>query len=250
MTKKIFAVIIAFVFCISMSVSASAYYDEYVFAPDNLLSDSELTELNGYAESIESNYGYTVVFCIVNDTEGLSCYDYAREVASDYTDAENLIVFVNNTEEDVYDFYTFGDEAESLDNELLGEIFAVYNSDNSYFGGVSSLYASVEDVLENNSESIRVDDNSEDEELDDIYADSDEPKSISTQIVLIPVCLAVGIFIGFLIIKSIASKNISVKMQKNATIYTRSGSMTVTGSYDNFLYREVDRRAKPKNNKK
>lgn len=62
--------------------------------------------------------------------------------------------------------------------------------------------------------------------------------------------LAVGYGMGFLVIWSIASKNKSVRMQENATVYTRPGSFVVTGRYDNFLYKKVDRTAKPKSNDK
>ena len=55
---------------------------------------------------------------------------------------------------------------------------------------------------------------------------------------------------GFIIIFAIASKNKSVRMQKNATVYTRPGSMIITGSADNFLYNNVERKEKPKQENK
>ena len=111
------------------------------------------------------------------------------------------------------------------------------------------MYAATEEILENvpTDEFYVPSDDAEDEEYSETENKKDAPKG-KVSIIWIPICLAVGIFLGFLIIKSIASKNISVKMQKNATVYTRNGSMTVTGRSDNFLYKEVDRRAKPKNN--
>ena len=65
-------------------------------------------------------------------------------------------------------------------------------------------------------------------------------------IIWLPVSLVIGLLVGFLIINGIASKNKSVKMQENATVYTRPGSMVITGSADNFLYNNVERREKPK----
>ncbi len=58
--------------------------------------------------------------------------------------------------------------------------------------------------------------------------------------------LIAGYGIGFLVIWSIASKNKSVRMQKNATEYTRQGSFIITGQSDNFLYKDTQRTAKPK----
>ena len=46
MTKKIFALILAVLFCLSMSaVSASAYTQQYVYDPDYHLTDDEVYEL-------------------------------------------------------------------------------------------------------------------------------------------------------------------------------------------------------------
>lgn len=59
-----------------------------------------------------------------------------------------------------------------------------------------------------------------------------------------------GYVIGFLIIWSIASKNKSVRMQANATEYTRQGSLVITGRSDNFLYTDTQRTAKPKRDDK
>ena len=247
MAKKIFAVVIALMLCLYAVVSVSAYTEQYIICDtDNCLDASEISELEDYARSIEENYGYSVIFCIVNDLNGLSCYEYAQEIASEYTDAENTIVFVNDIQNDVYNYFTSGN-AEELDSSLFDGIYNVYNADESYFGGISSLYAATEEILENvpTDEFYVPSDDAENEEYTENKKDAPKGK---VSIIWIPICLGVGIFLGFLIIKSIASKNISVKMQKNATVYTRNGSMTVTGRSDNFLYKELDRRAKPKNN--
>mgnify|MGYP006898658680 CR=1 FL=1 len=49
MTKKIFALILAVMCCLSVGVSASAYTSQYVYDPEYNLTDSELNELNSYA---------------------------------------------------------------------------------------------------------------------------------------------------------------------------------------------------------
>lgn len=62
----------------------------------------------------------------------------------------------------------------------------------------------------------------------------------------IAICIIIGMAIGFIVMFSIASKNKSVRKQKNATVYTRPGSFVVTGSYDNFLYKNLEKTPKPK----
>ncbi|MGN0572496.1 MAG: TPM domain-containing protein, partial [Acutalibacteraceae bacterium] len=63
---------------------------------------------------------------------------------------------------------------------------------------------------------------------------------------LLIICVAFGMLAGFIIIKSIAGKNKSVRRQTNATVYTRPGSMVVTGSYDNFISKRVYKTPIPK----
>ena len=59
-------------------------------------------------------------------------------------------------------------------------------------------------------------------------------------------CIVIGMLAGFIIIKSIAGKNKSVRKQTNATVYTRPGSMVVTGSYDTFIGKRLYQTPKPK----
>lgn len=262
MTKKIFAIIVAVMLCLSVAVSASAYTWTYVYDPDYNLTDSEIAELHGYAESVEEDYGYSVIFCIVSDCEGMTCAEYAEDAYISFTDAENAIVFVHNTDEGVYDYYLAGGAA-ALDEALIDVMWNAYDTNDSYFGGLSSFYATAAEVIENippvvdtqtgDSETDNIEtDNAETatKKADETAENKDDDKKGTVSPIWIPICLLIGLLIGFVIINSIASKNISVKMQKNATVYTREGSMVLTGSADNFLYSEVDRREKPKNDEK
>lgn len=84
--------------------------------------------------------------------------------------------------------------------------------------------------------------------LNDNNATIDEASDSGHSVKTIVICVIAGMAIGFIINFSIASKNKSVRMQRNASVYTRPGSMILTGSADNFLYSNVERRAKPKQN--
>ena len=57
----------------------------------------------------------------------------------------------------------------------------------------------------------------------------------------------IGILLVFFVLRTIASANKSVIRKADAKDYVRNGSMVVTGSYDNFLFNNVTRVAKPKN---
>ena len=120
-----------------------------------------------------------------------------------------------------------------------------YDTNESYYGGIYACYEFAEEYLENGYSGGYVNDG------EPVYAgEADEPKTEKEKdgvsIIWLPVSLLIGLLVGFLIINGIASKNKSVKMQENATVYTRPGSMVITGSADNFLYNNVERREKPK----
>ncbi len=148
MTKKIFAILVAVMVCLSMVLSASAYTSQYVYDPDYHLSDNELYELNNYAASIENESGYAVIFCIISDNFGETNAAYAREAYDAYTDAENAIVYVHNTEEKVYDYYIEGDEKNIFNDNILNAMKTAYDTNESYYGGIMGFYAAAETALE------------------------------------------------------------------------------------------------------
>ena len=54
--KKIFAIVIALVLCLSCFISASAATQTYVYNPDGVITHSEADELANYARMIERTY--------------------------------------------------------------------------------------------------------------------------------------------------------------------------------------------------
>ena len=117
-----------------------------------------------------------------------------------------------------------------------------YDSNNSYFGGIEDYYIVAENLLEQGDVVIHND--------QETYITVDETDSSKSPVKTIILCIVIGMAMGFIIILAIASKNKSVRMQANATVYTRPGSFVVTGSYDNFLYKNLDKTPKPKQENK
>lgn len=148
MTKKIFAIIIAVVVCLSMTVSASAQTTQYIYDPDYHLTDSEIYELESYAANIERQNGYAIIFCIISDNGGMTLADFAEEACYSYTDTENAVVYVHDTEEELYDYYIAGDSKGIFSDSVLAAMETAYNSDKSYFGGLMGFYAAAEAALE------------------------------------------------------------------------------------------------------
>lgn len=148
MTKKIFAILIAVMVCLSMALSASAYTSQYVYDPEYNLSDSELYELNNYAAGIENKSGYALIFCIISDNGGMTNEEYAEEAYYSYTDSKDAVVFVHNETEKVYNYYIAGDEKGIFSESVIDAMRVAYDTNESYYGGIMGFYAAAETALE------------------------------------------------------------------------------------------------------
>ena len=148
MTKKIFAILIAVMVCLSMALSASAYTSQYVYDPEYNLSDSELYELNNYAAGIENKSGYALIFCIISDNGGMTNEEYAEEAYYSYTDSKDAVVFVHNETEKVYNYYIAGDEKGIFSEAVINAMKTAYDTNESYYGGIMGFYAAAETALE------------------------------------------------------------------------------------------------------
>ncbi len=250
MTKKLFAIIIAAIICVSFVFSASAYTQEYIIDYADKLSPSEIEELDLLAEKIEATYDVTVLFCITEGTGDITADEFSSGTYGDYTDNENGIIIVHDDWNKTYSVFSSGNADKYFSDAAVDSMIDAYDLNESYYGGIYACYELAEEYLKNGYSGGYV---YESEEF--VYAgEANEPKTENEKdgvsIIWLPVSLLIGLLIGFLIINGIASKNKSVKMQENATVYTRSGSMVITGSADNFLYNNVERREKPKQTEK
>ena len=148
MTKKIFAILVAVIVCLSMALSASAYTSQYVYDPEYNLSDSELYELNNYAAGIENKSGYALIFCIISDNGGMTNEEYAEEAYYSYTDSKDAVIFVHNETEKVYNYYIAGDEKGIFSEAVIDAMRVAYDTNESYYGGIMGFYAAAETALE------------------------------------------------------------------------------------------------------
>ena len=244
MTKKIFAIIIAVVISFTFVVSASA--DTYMHVADNAnkLSASEHEELENIAIKLENTYGICVMICIADETTGMYDDAYAEWIYTGNTDNENGILLLHNDGENTYAVFTSGNADEIFDDEAIAEMRDAYDSNDSYYGGIYGYYQLAEEYLEDGCYSNGNSDN------EPVITTGETEEKNGVSFIWLPISLGIGMLVAFLIINSIASKNKSVRMQENATVYTRPGSMIITGSADNFLYSNVEKKEKPKQENK
>ncbi|MBR3588072.1 MAG: TPM domain-containing protein [Clostridia bacterium] len=147
MTKKLFAILVAFVICLSMVISASAYTDTYVYDPDNHLTSSEISEINNYASYIESYTGVTVMFSITGQ-EDMSNDEFAYMAYDTNTDNDMGICVVHNTTDEMYYWYVT-DEAQALfPDAVVKDMLTSYDSSESYFDGIYAYFETAESYVE------------------------------------------------------------------------------------------------------
>ena len=68
MKKRIISVVIALMMLLPFALTASANSD-HVFDMGNHLTETEMSELEVYAQNIENNYGYCVMFGIIDSLD-------------------------------------------------------------------------------------------------------------------------------------------------------------------------------------
>lgn len=81
--------------------------------------------------------------------------------------------------------------------------------------------------------------------FDSFVAECESAVDTSASPLAIPLAIAIGFGLAFLIVKLQASKLKTVRQQVDAADYV--GNVMLTGEYDSFLYKDVKSVAKPKN---
>lgn len=149
MKKRIISVAIALMMLLSFALTASANSD-HIFDTGNHLTESEMSELEVYAQTIENNYGYCVMFGIIDSLDRdlyETTYDYAEDVYNSVGDRDNGIVIVDNLGDNVYSVYmTKG--AESLFSSEEDTIWDAYDACDTYYDGIVAYYNAVKGVLD------------------------------------------------------------------------------------------------------
>ena len=153
MKKRIISVAIALMMLLTFALTASANSDHIFDFGDNL-TDSEMTELEVYAQNIENYYGYCVMFGIIESLDRdtyETTYDYAEAVYDSVGDRANGIVVVDNLGDNVYSVYATDGALAVFTKDQQDYIWDAYESADTYYGGVVAYYNAVKYVLDANA---------------------------------------------------------------------------------------------------
>ena len=152
MKKKIFAILITLILCLSVVTPAFAS-NYYVIDNASLLRTDEIAELDIKAGNIEDTFGYSVLFCIENDAN-IDMYqtsvDYYNSVAS----SNEGIIITHNIASEEYIAYVSGNVEDIFTEDVQSNLWDTYYNNESYYGGIYDYYNAVEALLSNGVTSI------------------------------------------------------------------------------------------------
>ena len=207
----------------------------------DLLSDSEEAALLEKLDELCERQKMEIVVLTTDTLEGLAPRDYA---------------------DDIYDYCDFG-YGEDRDGALL----LISMEDNDWYistcgyGITVFTDAGIQYIGEQIKEDLSDGDFSEafdkfvglcddfitQARSGDPYDSHNLPKE-PLSLIWIPISIAVGVCLSFIIVGNMKSKLKTVRFQAAASNYMKNGSLNITESRDLFLYNTVTRTAKPKNN--
>ncbi|MBQ8496500.1 MAG: TPM domain-containing protein [Clostridia bacterium] len=230
--KRLFVLLISLVLCVISVLPVSAAYP-YLVDNADILSDREESELLSELTKISREYGVNLAVVTVESLDGSSIESYANDFYdTNYGAKADGVMLLLSMEEREYWLLTEGFGTTAIPSKRIDYITDRFVSDLSdgYYASAFSTYA---ELCEEHFEKAA---NGE------AYSETE----FSFQYVLIG--FAIGAVIAFIIVSIMKSQLKTVRMQPMARSYIRDGSFVLTREHDRFLYRNVTKRAKPKDN--
>lgn len=248
MKKKILVILFSFVISLCVSVPAFAaqtdgFTSEYERVQDlaDLLSDSEEAALLTKLDELCERQKMEIVVLTTDTLEGMTPRDYADDMY-DYSgfgygeDRDGALLLISMEDNDWYistcgyGITVFTDAGIQYIGEQIKE-----NLSGGDFSGAFDKFAGLCDDFITKART------------GDPYDSHNLPKE-PLALIWIPISIAVGVCLSFIIVGNMKAKLKTVRFQAAAGNYMKRGSLNVTESRDLFLYKTFTRTAKPKNN--
>jgi len=246
--KKLFSIFLIIALCALLS--ASAFADRAVVIRDGaeLLTDTEVTELNTLAWQVCDEQSFQVVVVTVYSTGDKDIVSYADDLydESGYL-ADGVLLLLDMGQREWY-VSTAGRGIDALSDANIDELMdeVLYSlSDGDYYGGFREFITQCGEYVEryDNGEYVPDEDDYYVYE-DDGSVSYDTDKSLSP--LWLPGSILAGIISAFSATGVMKSKMNNVKAKDNAGDYVKRGSLNLTEQTDSFLYSTVSRTPKPK----
>ena len=243
MKKRILTGLLAFLVCLLLVLPASAetipdtQLLPLVVDDADLLTDSEEITLLAQLEEISQRLAFDVVVVTTESTGTKSVAAYADDFY-DYNgygygaDADGILLLISMAERDWY-ISTCGYGITAFTDEGIQYIGDEINGDLGD-GNYAAAFERFGELC--------------DEFVQDAYNGNVYVPRKKLPWTRIPISLLIGAVIALIPLLVMKGKLKSVRHQAAASNYVRQGSFQLTQQRDIYLYRNVSRRAKPKNN--
>ena len=247
MKKRVVSIIFA-IFLVSLSVLPAFAESEgastYGRLVDNakLLSEDEYSQLKEHIDTVSEKYTFDVVIVTEKSIGDKTPTEYADDFF-DYNgygegdnhdgilfllDMENRKWAISTTGAGIPYFTDYGQE------KIMDDV-KPYLSDGEYYDAFDTFVTMCDDYI---NTAI----------TDEPYDVNNQPKTIIPIYYIIFGGVGIGALVGFIVVLIMKSKLKTVRMQPLASNYVKSGSFNVTEHSDLFLYRNISKTAKPKDN--
>lgn len=227
--KKYCIVFLALLLCLAMPLTVCAAAPRLVDQAGLLTVDQQAEILNGL-DSLSSKHGMDLVIVTTETLNGMEPMDYADDFFDYNGYREDGILLLISMEDRDWWISTCGDGITAMNDdaiELTGERFTDYLSSGDYAEAFRIYMDTCDEMI------IRA-------------KDGDPYKAPFSFFSNLMICLIIGFVVGLIATLIMKGQLKSVQFQSGAADYMKPGSLNVTHRQDIFLYRDVQRREKPK----
>lgn len=235
MKKRIVALVLSLLMCTSLIVCASAQSTDFTsvdrtlpLVVDNadILTDEEEDYFNEELEAFANKYQSEIAILTVSDLGGISPRVYA---------------------DDFYDYCGYG---YGLDDDGMLVLYKpgaegereIYIT--THGTGISDYYA--DDIIDAMVDYLITEDYVG--AFNTYIREAEKSHKFTVEPTWIIISIALGMIVGFAVPVIMASGNKSVRPQRNASVYAKTGSVVITRKSDVFVSSSVTKVPKPKNN--
>ena len=230
--KKLFSVMLVLILVLSMTVSVSAATDQFVYDDAGLLTAEETASLTARLSQLSDTYDAQIVVATISSAQGNDVdavlnhlYDNAGFGYGENLDGVLLLICMDPRE---YRILSNGYCAAAIDPADIDAIGSVIVNDLT-----DGNYADAFDTFA---------------EKCDYYLDGHLNGFSFNFGMNLMIALTVGLIAGLITAKSMKGQLKTVHKKNEAKNYVKAGSLKLHTQNDVFLYRNIQRTAKPKEN--
>ena len=224
MKRKLLSMLFVVVLCLSLTISVFAASGADIYDEADLLSTQEETQLAGKLSEISEEFDAQIVIMTVSSTGGnIDAYIEEKFDSMNMGYGENrngvlLLVCMDDREYRILSNGYAGEAIGSSQIDAIGDAIVSDLSDGAY----GDAFATFADQCAYYLDGYR----------------NGFPFNLGKNLI---VALIVGVVAGIVVAFVLKKQLKSVRQQKQANVYIKSGSMQIATSRELFLYREVSR---------